>query len=71
MYKKTRVYFFFDMIHDSRNKARLVANVHLTDFPLSSVYSGVEFLREVRLVIFLSKLNGIDSCVTYVGNGRL
>jgi len=40
-YKKIRVHFVFDVKHDGRHKARLVADGHLTDIPLDSVYSGV------------------------------
>ena len=40
-YKQIRVHLVFDVKHDGRHKARLVANGHLTDLPLESVYSGV------------------------------
>jgi hypothetical protein len=40
-YKKIRVYLSFDVKHNGRHKARLVADGHLTDIPLESVYSGV------------------------------
>lgn len=36
-----RVHTFFDVKHDGRHRARVVANGHLTDVPLKSVYSGV------------------------------
>lgn len=39
--KKIRVHFVFDVKHDGRHKARLVADGNLTEVPLSSVYSGV------------------------------
>ena len=54
--------------HDERHKARLVADGHLTDVPISSVYSGVVSLRGIRLVIFLAELNEIDSWGTDIGN---
>jgi hypothetical protein len=46
--------------HDGCHKARLVAGGHLTPVPLDSVYSGVVSLRILRLVVFLSELNGLQ-----------
>jgi hypothetical protein len=40
-YKRIRVHLVYDCKHDGRHKARLVADGHLTDIPLESVYSGV------------------------------
>jgi len=40
-FKKIRVHLIFDMKHDGRHKAKLVADGHLTDIPVKSVYSGV------------------------------
>ena len=40
-HKRIRVHLVFDVKHDGRHKARLVADGHLTDVPLESVYSGV------------------------------
>ena len=37
-HKKIHAHFAFDVKHDGRHKARLVAYGHLTDVPLSSVY---------------------------------
>ena len=59
-YKKIRVHIVWDVKHDVRHKDRLVDDGHLTDVPLSSVYSGVLSLRGVRLAIFLSKLNSLE-----------
>ena len=60
-YKKIKVHFVFDIKHDSRHKARLIAGRHLTNIPLSSVYSGIVSLRGIRLVLFLAELNKLDS----------
>jgi hypothetical protein len=70
-YKKIRVHLVFDVKHDGRHKARLVADGHLTDIPVDSVYSGVVSLRGFRLVIFLAELNGIETWATDVGNAYL
>jgi len=40
-YRKIRVHLVFDVKHDSRHKSRLVADGHLTEVPLDSIYSGV------------------------------
>ena len=49
------------MKHDGRHKARLVADGNLIEVPLSSVYSGVVSLRGIQLVLFLAKLNKLES----------
>ena len=59
--KKIRAHFDFDVKHNNRYKARLVAEGHLADVPLSSIYSGVVSLRGIRLVLFLAELNILES----------
>ena len=49
-HKHIRAHFVFDAKHDGRHKARLVADGQLTDFSLSSIYSGV--VRGIRIVLF-------------------
>jgi Reverse transcriptase (RNA-dependent DNA polymerase) len=62
----------FDVKHDGRHKARLVADGHLTDIPLDSVYSGVVSLRGFRLVLFLAELsNNLQLWATNIGNAYL
>ena len=61
----------FDIKHDGRHKARLVADGHLTEVPSSSVCSGVVSLRGIRLVLFLSELNGLQAWGTDIGNAYL
>ena len=70
-YKKIRTHLVFAVKHDGRHKARMVADGHLTDVPLDSVYSGVVSLRGLRLVLFLAELNGLDTCATDIGNAYL
>jgi hypothetical protein len=70
-YKKIRVHLVFDVKHDGRHKARLVADGHLTDIPLESVYSGVVSLRGFRLVLFLAELNKLETWATDIGNAYL
>ena len=55
--KLIRVHFIFDVKHDGRQEARLLADRHLTNEPLSSAYSGVVSFRGIRLVLFVAELN--------------
>ena len=70
-YKKIKVHFVFDVKHDGRHKARLVAGGHLTDTPVDSVYSGVVSLRSLRLVLFLAELNKLKVWGADIGNAYL
>jgi len=70
-YKRIRVHLVFDVKHDGRFKARLVADGHLTDAPLESVYSGVVSIRGFRITMFLSELNGLELWATDIGNAYL
>ena len=70
-YKKIRVHFVFDVKHDGRHKGRLVADGHLTDIPIDSVYSGVVSLRGFRLALFLGELNDLQVWSTDIGNAYL
>jgi hypothetical protein len=49
----------------------MVADGHLMDIPLESVYSGVVSLRGLRIVTFLAELNGLDLWATDIGNAYL
>jgi len=57
--------------HDGRHKARLVADGHLTDVPIDSVYSGVISLKGLRLLLFLGELNDLKTWATDIGNACL
>ena len=70
-FKRIRVHFVFDVKHDARHKARLVAGGHLTDEPTESIYSGVVSLRSLRLAIFAGELNGLSVWGADVGNAYL
>ena len=59
-YKQIRVHLIFDVKHDGRHKARLVAGGHLTEVPLESVYSGVVSLRGLRMFLFIAELNNLQ-----------
>jgi hypothetical protein len=70
-YKKIRVHLVFAVKHDERHKARMVADGHLTNVPIESVYSGVVSLRGLRTVLFLAELNVLESLTMDIGNAYL
>jgi Reverse transcriptase (RNA-dependent DNA polymerase) len=70
-FKKIRVHLVFDFKHDGRHKARLVADGHLINIPIDSVYSGVVSLWGFRLVLFLAELNDLHLWATDIGNTYL
>ena len=70
-YQKIRVHLIFAVKHDGRHKARLVAGGHLTPDPIESIYSGVVYIRSLRLVIFLAKLNNLEVWGADIGNAYL
>ena len=48
-----------------------MADGHLAPEPIENIYSGVVSLRNLRLVIFLGKLNNLDICGPDIGNAYL
>jgi hypothetical protein len=70
-FKKIRVHLVYAVKYDGRHNARCVADRHLTDIPLDSVYSGVVSLRGIRTLIFFAELNNLDTWVTDIGNAYL
>jgi hypothetical protein len=70
-YQKIPVHLVFAVKHDARHKARCVADGHLTDTPLDSIYPGVVSLRAVRLVVFLAELNGLETWTTDIDSAYL
>ena len=70
-YQKIRVHLIFAVKYDGRHKARLVADRHLTPEPVESIYSGVVSLRNLKLVIFLGKLNNLELWGADIGSAYL
>ena len=70
-YHRIRVHLVFAVKFDGRHKARLVAYGHLTPDPIENIYSSVVSLRNLRLVIFLGKLNHLDLWGADIGNAYL
>ena len=58
-YHRMKVHLVFAVKFDGRHKARLVADGDVTPEPIENIHSGVGSLRNLRLVIFLGKLNNL------------
>ena len=63
--------FDLDVKHDGRHKTRLVSDGHLTDVPISIIYSVVVSLRGIIIVLFVAKSNELYSWGTDIGNACL
>ena len=70
-YTKIPTHFVYDVKHDGRHKARMVAGGHRTETPVDSVYSGVVSLSGIRMVTFLAEHNGMELWGTDIGNAYL
>ena len=70
-FKKIQVRLVFNVKHDGRHQARLVAGGHLTDEPDDSTYSGVVSLCGFRLLVFLAELNGLETWATDIASAYL
>ena len=70
-YHRIKVHLVFAVKFDGRHKAKLVADGHLTPEPIENIYSGVVFLRNLMLVIFLGKLNNLELWGADIGNADL
>ena len=70
-YHRIKVHPVFAVKFDGRHKARMVADGHLTPEPIENIYSGVVSLRNLRLVIFLGKLNNLELWGADIGNAYL
>ena len=69
--KKTMIHFIYGIKHDGLHNARISLHSYLTSTPLISAYSGVVSLKEIRVVLVLSELNGIKSWEKDIGNACL
>ena len=70
-YHKIKVNLVFAIKSDGRHKARLVADGHPTPEAVENIYSGIVSMRNLRLVIFLGKLNNLDIWGADIGNAYL
>ena len=67
-YHKIKVHLVFAVKFDGRHKARFVADGHQACQPIENIYSCVVSLRNLRLIIFLGKLNNLDVWGADIGN---
>ena len=58
-YQRIRVHFVYDVKHDLRFKARLVADGNLTQPGKDESYSGVVSLKTMRMALLIGELNGL------------
>ena len=70
-YKKICIHLVYAVKHDGCHKACLVADGHLTDVPIETVYSGIVSLHGIQLMIFLAELNSMKTWATDIGNAYL
>ena len=70
-YHRNKVHQVFAVKFDGRHKARLMADGHITPEPIENIYSGVVSQRNIRLVIFLGKLNYLELWGADIGNTYL
>jgi hypothetical protein len=70
-YKNIIVHFIFDVKHDLRHRARLVAGGHLTDPNTEGTYSGVVSLRTMRIALVAAELNDLSIMVGDVSSAYL
>jgi Reverse transcriptase (RNA-dependent DNA polymerase) len=70
-YNKIHCHMVYNVKHDGRGKACLVAGGHLTDPNTDIVYSSVVYLHGIRLVVLLAEIYGLDLWGADVGNAYL
>ena len=70
-YTIIKTHLIYEIKHDGRHKSRYVVDGHLADIPIDSIYSGLVSLRDLRIMLFLAKLNTIDIWATDIGNTYL
>lgn len=61
-------FLIYAVKHDGRFKACYIAGGHKTDAPIKNVHSGVIFLKGLRTIIFIGKLNGMEAWGTDISN---
>ena len=70
-YKPLKILIVYDVKHDGRHQARMVAAGHLTEVPVESVYSGVISLCGICLMIFLAEMNQMETWGTDTSSAYL
>ena len=70
-YKRVTLHLTFDVKHDGRRKARLVAGGHLTAPPTEDIFSSVVAPESVRVLVFLAAHNELTLYMADIGNAFL
>ena len=70
-YRKIKVHLVYRIKHDTRYNAICASDGHLTEIPIDSVYSGLVSLRGLHTMIYLAKLNDLDTLTTFIGSSYL
>ena len=71
VHKQIPCHRVYDVKWDGRHKSQFVAGGHRTDAPTELTHSAVVSLLGVRVITFLSKLNGMELWNADIGNACL
>ena len=66
-YQKITWHLGFDVKHNGRHRARLVADGDLSG-PVEAIYSGIVSLRSLRIVVSLAACNSLEIWGADIGN---
>ena len=67
-YSRIPLHWVFDIKHDFRHRARIVAGGHVAPIPDESPSSYVVLLKGVRILLFLSQLFKLNLTCVDIGN---
>ena len=70
-YQFVKFHLVFDVKHDLRRKARMVAGGHMTKATHDDAFSSVVSLKGMRFCIFIAELNALDILAGDIGNAYL
>ena len=70
-YKRIPYQMIYDVKHDLKRKARLVAGGHMTNPPIEDVYAGVVGMNTVRLAFAVGAMQGLDVCAADISTAFL
>ena len=70
-YQFVKLHLVFDVKHDLRRKARMVAGGHMTKTTHEDAFSSVVSLKGMRFCIFIAELNVLGILAGDIGNAYL
>ena len=70
-YQFIKLHLVFDVKHDRRRKARMVAGGHMAKDTHEDAFSSVVSLKGMRFCIFIAELNALDILAGDIGNAYL